>query len=253
MKAPKTKTRATRLAAPDDLSRSKTRDSMHDWLEERLGRLPDFEIRRMFGGAGVYAEGTMFGILHAARLYLKTNESTRAEYAGRGMGPLRPRRGAVLKSYYEVPPDIVDDDAELLVWARAALSVADVPQPRSKARAVSPEQILEVYPEKIRALARRLRELVLRAAPDASEAGYAGWKLVGYRCPHYFCFVAPHVDHVRLGFEHGNRLADPNGVLEPMGKQVRFVRLVPGKAIPIRVIRTLIREALKTKPEPRKR
>jgi DNA transformation protein len=232
--------------------RSKARDSTHEWLEERLGRLPELEVRRMFGGAGVYAAGTMFGILYAERLYLKTNESTRAQYAERGMGPFRPRRGAVLKSYYEVPPDILDDDAELLAWARAALSIADVPQPQSKARAVTPEQILEGYPAKIRELADRLRKIVLKAAPDASEAGYAGWRLIGYRCPHYFCFVAPQADHVRLGFEHGNRLADPDSVLEPMGKQVRFVRLVPGGRIPLRAIQTLIGAALRTLPERRK-
>jgi TfoX/Sxy family transcriptional regulator of competence genes len=206
----------------------------------------------MFGGAGIYAEGTMFGILHAGRVYLKTNESTRAQYTERGMGPFRPRRGAVLKSYYEVPADILDDDGELLSWAREALSIADVAQPQSKARAVSPEQLLQGYPSEIRELAHRLRKIVLKEAPDASEAGYAGWRLVGYRCPHYFCFVAPQADHVRLGFEHGNRLADPDGLLEPMGKQVRFVRVVPGGAISVSGIRTLIRAALQTKPERRK-
>jgi DNA transformation protein len=246
------KTRAQRPANDGPPLRSKSRDSTYEWLEERLGRLPEFEVRRMFGGAGIYAEGTMFGILHAERLYLKTSESTRAEYTERGMGPFRPRRGAVLKSYYEVPADIFDDDADLLAWARAALSVADVAQPRSKAREVTPEQILAGYPLEIRELADRVRKIVLRAAPDASEAGYAGWRLVGYRSPHYFCFVAPHADHVRLGFEHGNRLADPDGVLEPMGKQVRFVRLVPGMRIPLKAIRTLIGAALETLPQHRK-
>jgi hypothetical protein len=167
------------------------------------------------------------------------------------MGPFRPRRGAVLKSYHEVPADILDDDAELLTWARAALLVADVGQPQSKARTVSPEQILEGYPPRIRELALRVRKVVLKEAPEASEAGYAGWRLIGYRCPHYFCFVAPQADHMRLGFEHGNRLADPDGLLEPMGKQVRFVRLVPGSAIPVKGIRTLIRSAFQTKPERR--
>jgi len=206
----------------------------------------------MFGGAGIYADGTMFGILHAGRVYLKTNESTRAAHTERGMGPFRPPRGAVLKNYYEVPPDTLDDEAELLTWTRRALAIAEVTQPQSKARAVSPEEILEGYPLEIRELAHRLRKIVLKAAPDASEAGYAGWRLIGYRSPHYFCFVAPQADHVRLGFEHGNRLSDSAHLLEPMGKQVRFVRCEPGTTIPVRGIQELIRAALRTLPKRRK-
>jgi hypothetical protein len=89
-----------------------------------------------------------------------------------------------------------------------------------------------------------LRKIVLEEAPQAEEAGYVGWRLIGYRSPHYFCFVAPQSDHVRLGFEHGVRLRDPDGVLESMGKQVRFVRCVPGRPLPLAAMRSLIRAAL---------
>jgi len=99
--------------------------------------------------------------------------------------------------------------------------------------------------------AKRSR-FVLKEAPDASEAGYAGWRLIGYRSPHYFCFVAPQPDHVRLGFEHSKALPDPDRLLEPMGKQVRFVRLAPGGTIPLRGIQRLIRTARRTLPERRK-
>jgi len=250
--ARKSQARTRRPASGEPTFRAKARDSSQEWLEQRLGRLPELEVRRMFGGAGIYADGTMFGILHAGRVYLKTDESTRVAYTERGMSPFRPRRGAVLKSYYEVPPDILDDDDELLSWARHALAVADAPKAPSRARTVSPEQILEGYTPAIRELAHRVRKLVLAEATGASEAGYAGWRLIGYRCPHYFCFVAPQTDHVRLGFEHGNRLPDPDRLLEPMGKQVRFVRLVPGKSVPLRGIRALVRAALETHPERRK-
>jgi hypothetical protein len=123
---------------------------------------------------------------------------------------------------------------------------------RSKSRArgaVAPEEILEGYAEEIRTLAEKLRLLVRDAAADATEAGYRGWKLIAYRSPHYFCFIAPQRDHVRLGFEHGHRLGDPDGLLEPMGKQVRFVRLLPGKRIPAAALRRLIGFALETLPE----
>lgn len=53
---------------------------MQEFLEDRLQKLPDLEIRKMFGGAGMYAEGTMFGIVHRGRVYLKTpTRSTKAK------------------------------------------------------------------------------------------------------------------------------------------------------------------------------
>jgi DNA transformation protein len=221
---------------------------MQEFLEDRLRKLPDLEIRSMFGGAGIYAEGTMFGIVYRGRVYLKTNPSTRAAFVGLGMKAFRPPRGAVLKSYYEVPPDIIDDEADLVSWARRALAAASTPSRSTKARTVAPAQILEGYSPEIRNMAARLQHLVLDEAPEAEEAGYVGWRLIGYRSPHYFCFLAPQADHVRLGFEHGVRLRDPDGVLEPMGKQVRFVRCTPGRALPVAAIRSLIRAALSLAP-----
>jgi DNA transformation protein and related proteins len=230
----------------------RVRDSMQEFLEERLGKLPEFELRPMFGGAGMYAGGTMFGIVHGGRAYLKTNEATRAAFEARDMKAFVPRRGATLKSYYEIPPDVLDDEADLLAWARQSLALA-TSERHTRARTVSPEQILDGYVPAVRELADRARAIVRAAAPDAEEAGYAGWRLIGYRSPHYFCFVAPQPDHVRLGFEHGKRLPDPDGVLEPMGKQVRFVRLVPGRPIPLVSVKRLLRAALATPPLARQR
>jgi len=226
---------------------------MAEWLEDTLKRLPELEVRPMFGGAGIYAEGTMFAILHSGRVYLKTNDATSAEFVARGMGSFRPRRRAALKNYLEVPADILDDGTELLAWARRALAVANTGGQGSKARTVSPDAILQGCSPALRRLAEQARKVVLEEAPEAIEAGYAGWRLIGYRSPHYFCFVAPQKDHVRLGFEHGNRLPDPDGVLEPMGKQVKFVRLEAGRAFPTNSVRALIRAALRTLPSRAKR
>jgi DNA transformation protein len=62
-----------------------------------------YEVRRMFGGSGLYAEGTMFGILNAGRVYLKTDDATRVTFTERGSEAFSPREGRVLSSYHEVP------------------------------------------------------------------------------------------------------------------------------------------------------
>jgi DNA transformation protein len=222
---------------------------MREWLEDGLQALPELELRAMFGGFGIYAEGTMFGILHTGRVYLKTDDATRPAFAALGSEPFRPKRGSALTTYLEVPAEVLDKEDELLAWSRRALATARATPPKSRARArVTPEQILEGHPSSIKSLAEKLREVVLTAAPDAIEAGYPGWRLIGYRSPHYFCFIAPQPDHVRLGFEHGHRLSDPRGLLESMGKQVKFVRLVPGRRVPVEALRELIEAALVTRP-----
>jgi len=100
------------------------RDSMQELIEDRLRSLPDIHVRRMFGGAGIYSEDTMFGILYKGNIYFKTNNDTRAAYVDNGMLPFRVRSGTVLTAYYGVPPDILDDDDAFVSWAHRAISVA---------------------------------------------------------------------------------------------------------------------------------
>ncbi|HKO91753.1 MAG TPA: TfoX/Sxy family protein [Polyangiaceae bacterium] len=234
--------------------RAVPQDSMREWLEEVLAELPELSIRRLFGGAGLYSGETMFGALYQQRVYLKTDERTRPSFQELGSQALRARSGNVLTAYYELPASVQDDEHEFLSWARLALEVATREPARPRKRShVDPEQILHGHPPEIRELARQAMALIRKEAPEASEAGYAGWHLIGYRAPHYFCFVIPLPEHVRLGFEHGQALPDPKHVLEPMGKQGAFVRLEPGKRIPRAALSSLIRAALEHSPPPRAR
>lgn len=93
----------------------------------------------------------------------------------------------------------------------------------------TPEQFLAGFPLEIRSIAQSLRELLRVQVPQASEAVYPGWRLIGYRADHrsrnvYFAYVAPTPDHVSLGFEWGILLPDPLGLLAGDGSQVRYAR-----------------------------
>lgn len=74
-------------------------------------------------------------------------------------------------------------------------------------------------------LAFQLRELIKSAMPDATERVYPGWHGVGFHHPTagYVCAIFPGADHVRVGFEQGHLLPDPDDVFDPGGKQVRYV------------------------------
>ena len=95
-------------------------DSFRDFVLDQLHSLEGVSCRAMFGGYGLYLGADFFGIVYDGRLYFKTDESTRQKYRERGMGPFAPGGETVLKSYYEVPEEIVEDDEELASWAREA-------------------------------------------------------------------------------------------------------------------------------------
>ncbi len=93
---------------------------------ERLQRVVSgLRSRRMFGGVGLYSGEQFFGIVAFDRLWFKVDDSNRADYEARGMGPFKPfpdRPTAM--SYFEVPADLLDDAEELRVWALRSVAIA---------------------------------------------------------------------------------------------------------------------------------
>jgi hypothetical protein len=88
--------------------------------------------------------------------------------------------------------------------------------------------------------------VIRETVPTASEHVYPGWKALGYRDPQsgYFCGIFPQSDHVRLLFEHGAALPDPERVLKGATRQVRYLEVREEEEIPIAAIQRLLRAAL---------
>jgi DNA transformation protein len=86
-----------------------------------LSALGEITSRPLFGGHGLYWRDTIFAILFRGRLSLKLDERSQADFVSRGMGPFRPNERQTLKSYYEVPPDVLADPEALLSWAGEAI------------------------------------------------------------------------------------------------------------------------------------
>ena len=103
-------------------SRTAPDDSFKDYILDQLSDLRGVTCRAMFGGYGLYQGETFFGIIHKGRLYFKTDERTRPLYEKQGVKPFRPNPKQTLKSYYEVPVDIIEDSDQLTVWAEQAMS-----------------------------------------------------------------------------------------------------------------------------------
>jgi DNA transformation protein and related proteins len=92
-------------------------------------------VRRMFGGAGIYADGTMFALIADSVIYLKAGDNNVAMFEREGLPPFTYARGqgeGIVMSYRRMPDRLYDDPEELALWARAALAVAHQPKPRKR-------------------------------------------------------------------------------------------------------------------------
>ncbi len=83
----------------------------------------DIEVRRMFGARGLYLNGRFVAIIHGGTLYLKTSAESRQPFIEAGMKPFQPNKNQIIKSYYQVPGDIVEDADELCEWFKVAAKV----------------------------------------------------------------------------------------------------------------------------------
>ncbi len=91
--------------------------------------------RAMFGGYAIYSHGIAFAILDDDRLYFKTDDSNRADYVNAGMPPWDPYGdGRVSFANFEVPGNVLEDPAELAVWAQKAVAVAKAKKKSSPAK-----------------------------------------------------------------------------------------------------------------------
>ncbi len=118
--------------------------------------------------------------------------------------------------------------------------------PANKAKPLNPEDILSSQPPPVASLANRLRAIIAEAVPEAKETAYPGWRAIGYRHPKsgYFCGIFPLGDHVKLYFEYGAFLPDPNGMLKGATKQTRYVVIRSAKDIKIAPLKRLMEAAV---------
>ena len=89
---------------------------------DQLDGLDDVEARRMFGSYALYQDETCFAVVSKGRIYFKIDESTVGKYRKHKMKPFRPNAKQTLKSYYQVPVDVLEDADVLCDWAKRAIS-----------------------------------------------------------------------------------------------------------------------------------
>ncbi|MDX2288483.1 MAG: TfoX/Sxy family protein [Hyphomicrobiaceae bacterium] len=101
-------------------------DAMIESLIEVLAGLGPVKGRRMFGGAGLFADGVMFALIADEVLYLKVDAANRGDFEAERLGPFtyQSKGRPVELSYWRAPDRVLDDPDEMIKWAARALDVA---------------------------------------------------------------------------------------------------------------------------------
>ena len=101
-------------------------DSFKEIVLDQWSALPDLRAKAMFGAHGIYSGDKFFGILDEGRLFFKTDATSQLDYLERGIGPFtyEMKGKTMTMAYHEVPPEILEQPHELVVWARKAIAIA---------------------------------------------------------------------------------------------------------------------------------
>ena len=107
-----------------------------DYLHDLFSAFAPVTTRAMFGGHGVYRDGTIIGIVIDETLYLKVDAQTRAVFEAAGCQPFvyESKGKAVPMSYWTVPDEALDAPPEFRPWAQRAWEAAlRKPKPKKSA------------------------------------------------------------------------------------------------------------------------
>jgi DNA transformation protein len=103
-----------------------------EFIRDLFAQFRPVTMKRMFGGAGLYADGLMFALVFDDAIFLKVDQASIPAFEREGSGPFtytraksKGRVGRASLSYWRLPERLYDDPDELAVWAARALAVAE--------------------------------------------------------------------------------------------------------------------------------
>ena len=99
-------------------------DEFIEYVVDQLSVWGEVSVRKMFGGAGLYCEGKMFGLIADDVAYLKVDDTNREDVVKAESSPFNPYDDkATIMSYYEIPPEVLENPEELGKWAQRSLDI----------------------------------------------------------------------------------------------------------------------------------
>jgi DNA transformation protein and related proteins len=96
-------------------------------IAEMFAGFGPVSVRRMFGGAGVFADGLMIGLVSDGVIFLKADETDIPRFEHEGMRAFSYRRKdrmQTINSFWRMPERLYDEPDELAEWAARAMAGA---------------------------------------------------------------------------------------------------------------------------------
>lgn len=96
------------------------------FLSDLFSGLGPVDLRRMFGGQGLYHQDIIIGLIIGDALFLKTDEQTRPQFQAAGGEPFvyTGKGKPVATSYWSPPAEAFESAQDMLPWARLAQAAA---------------------------------------------------------------------------------------------------------------------------------
>lgn len=111
-----------------------------DQLPDVFVKFGEITLRPMFGGHGVYHQGSMFALVAGGTLFLKTDSGNVAPFEALGLEPFEyvGKDGRTVRmSYHRAPDDLFESPPKAALWAKRSYEAALRAQ--AKKNPVSPE------------------------------------------------------------------------------------------------------------------
>lgn len=97
-----------------------------NYLPELFAGFGSINVRKMFGGYGVYHQGLMFGLVINDTLYLKADGENLHFFTQNGLAPFTYMRNGkpTELSYRQAPDELLDDQDIAALWASRSYAAA---------------------------------------------------------------------------------------------------------------------------------
>ncbi len=97
-----------------------------DYLHEAFAEFGPINIRRMFGGHGVFHDQLMIGLVADNILYLKVDEQSKPLFVDRDLEPFMygKKSKRIAMSYHQAPEEALEDPGVMREWAEYAYEAA---------------------------------------------------------------------------------------------------------------------------------
>lgn len=104
------------------------------------------------------------------------------------------------------------------------------------------QQLIANRAPEVKAIAKKLRSIVMEVLPTAEEVTYLGWNVALYRDKKEICSIAPMKQRCNFFLAMGARVSDPDKLLQGTGTRIRHIQITSVRDIPVAKLKRMIKE-----------